>query len=416
MMQTQIPLTDEARQALERAANEARRRGYASVTPEHLLLALIHDANGGAARLLGAFGVDAPRLRQAVEATLDEGGPFAPPEVTYSAQVRRVLERASREARALLSGLRAVHLLLGILSDGSSHSARLLGEAGVSLESARAWLSLSVPRQRVSATVSAPMPEPYAPPTGPVPLSVSPVFLGLLAVTALAAGLTFAGIAARIMLFVFVVGGWVVSLSLHEFGHALVAYVGGDRSVRDKGYLTLNPFRYTHVFLSIIMPLIFLAMGGIGLPGGAVYINLAAIPRKSMRSLVSAAGPLASSACAGLLLLPFALGLDRWLLPGHREFWAGLALIAFLELTAVFFNLLPIPGLDGFGIIAPYLPERVLRVVARARGLMFILFFLLFMTPLGSAFFGTIALMAGFIGLDTRLVIEGLQLFRFWGS
>ena len=42
-----------------------------------------------------------------------------------------------------------------------------------------------------------------------------------------------------------VLGGWAVSLCLHEFGHAAVAYRGGDRSVRGKGYLTLDIRRYT---------------------------------------------------------------------------------------------------------------------------------------------------------------------------
>jgi Zn-dependent protease len=39
---------------------------------------------------------------------------------------------------------------------------------------------------------------------------------------------------------------WVFSVCLHEFGHAYVAYRGGDYTVRDKGYLTLNPLHYTH--------------------------------------------------------------------------------------------------------------------------------------------------------------------------
>ncbi|MFQ3628339.1 MAG: site-2 protease family protein, partial [Cyanobacteriota bacterium] len=44
-----------------------------------------------------------------------------------------------------------------------------------------------------------------------------------------------------VALFVFVV--WIASVCLHEFGHALVAYWGGDRSVKEKGYLTLNPLK-----------------------------------------------------------------------------------------------------------------------------------------------------------------------------
>ena len=50
------------------------------------------------------------------------------------------------------------------------------------------------------------------------------------------------------MVFFLIVGvGWVFSVCVHEFAHAVVAYRGGDRTVADKGYLTMNPLKYTHV-------------------------------------------------------------------------------------------------------------------------------------------------------------------------
>jgi Zn-dependent protease len=45
----------------------------------------------------------------------------------------------------------------------------------------------------------------------------------------------------NIGVFVFVTAGWLVSLCLHEFAHAYMAYHSGDRSVEEQGYLTLNP-------------------------------------------------------------------------------------------------------------------------------------------------------------------------------
>ena len=66
---------------------------------------------------------------------------------------------------------------------------------------------------------------------------------------------------------------WVFSVCIHEWGHAFVAYHGGDYTVKDKGYLTLNPIHYTHPVTSILLPALFMMMGGIGLPGGAVYID-----------------------------------------------------------------------------------------------------------------------------------------------
>ena len=77
--------------------------------------------------------------------------------------------------------------------------------------------------------------------------------------------------------FIIVTVLWIFSVCIHEFGHAIVAYWGGDHTVKDKGYLTLNPLRYANPVMSLLIPLVFLAMGGIGFPGGAVYINTQAL-------------------------------------------------------------------------------------------------------------------------------------------
>src|SRR5690606_40584306 len=53
----------------------------------------------------------------------------------------------------------------------------------------------------------------------------------------------------QIAVFGFVLAAWMVSLCLHEFGHAYLAYRSGDRSVASKGYLTLNPFKYSDAVL-----------------------------------------------------------------------------------------------------------------------------------------------------------------------
>jgi len=123
-------------------------------------------------------------------------------------------------------------------------------------------------------------------------LTISGSFLALVA-----ASLSLAAITVklpefgRFAVFPFVAAGWLISLCLHEFGHAIVAYRSGDLSVRDKGYLTLDPLRYTNLQFSILWPLVFLAIGGIGLPGGAVYVNMGVLRSPGHRTLVSAAGP-----------------------------------------------------------------------------------------------------------------------------
>ena len=154
------------------------------------------------------------------------------------------------------------------------------------------------------------------------------------------------------MTFVVVILGWVVSLTLHEFSHAFVAYRGGDFTVKEKGYLTFNPLKYTHPVYSILLPMIFLLLGGIGLPGGAVYIETWRLYSDKWKTAVSLAGPISN------LFLAFLLGMIRRFGPvTNTGIWPGLAFLGFLQVTAALFNLLPVPPFDGFGAIRPYLSK-----------------------------------------------------------
>jgi Zn-dependent protease len=242
--------------------------------------------------------------------------------------------------------------------------------------------------------------------------NISPVFVALLVITVVAGVGLFQGWAStRIMALAFVLGGWIVALCLHEFGHAVTAYLGGDYSVVQQGYLTLNPLKYTHPVLSILMPVALLIMGGIGLPGGAVYINVGYLKSRRWHSFVSAGGPLTSLLTALALALPLASGLvtpDN----AHVDFWAAYSVLAFIAITALFFNLLPIPGLDGFGILAPFLPPTWLRRVRGFGSFTLILIFAIFWTPnpINVAFWRFIIAILNFLQLDFDLVRYGLSL------
>lgn len=219
---------------------------------------------------------------------------------------------------------------------------------------------------------------------------------------------------ARIWAPVFVLSGWVVSLSLHEFGHAFSAYYFGDYSVKEKGYLTLNPLHYTQPFLSIIMPVAFLMMGGIGLPGGAVYINYSKIKTRAERSIVSIAGPTANLILTLLLLAVF-LSFD-FTVNAHVPFRAAMALLIFLQISAIILNLLPIPGLDGFGIIEPFLSAAFINRIRNVAGMVvLILFALLFSdTFVSRAFWSAILYLSDQLGISLDLIRSGLALVRFW--
>jgi tetratricopeptide (TPR) repeat protein len=163
---------------------------------------------------------------------------------------------------------------------------------------------------------------------------------------------------------IFVCLGWMISLCVHEFGHAIAAYWGGDTSVKDKGYLTLNPLKYTDPGLSLLLPLFFLMMGGFALPGGAVYINTSKLRNRWWNSAVSAAGCVAEFFVVIILALVFhaiwnqeTFNLER---NGENSLYVSsilsIAYVIFLNIYVIFINLLPIPGLDGYGIIQPWIP------------------------------------------------------------
>jgi Zn-dependent protease len=243
----------------------------------------------------------------------------------------------------------------------------------------------------------------------------SPVFLAIVAAFVGAGwALWTDALPAKYAAFLFVVAGWVLSLCLHEYAHAVVAYHGGDRSVAAQGYLTLDPRRYTHAVYSIVLPLLFVLLGGIGLPGGAVFINHAALPGRLRKSLVSAAGPLTNIVFALATLVPVALaGVSG--ATTHLAFWAALAFLGFLQVTASVLNLLPVPGLDGFGIVEPWLPRDTARSAAKVApyGLL-LLFALLWIPPLNAAFFRVVYWFLGIVGVPEGLVGLGDTLFRFW--
>jgi Zn-dependent protease len=213
------------------------------------------------------------------------------------------------------------------------------------------------------------------------------------------------------MTFIIVLVGWVFSLCLHEFSHALVAYYGGDTTVREKGYLTFNPLKYTHPVYSLLLPLLFLVLGGIGLPGGAVYIETWRLRSRGWRTAVSLAGPAAN------LLLAILLGLLLRFGPVTTGgIWPGLGFLAFLQVSALVLNLIPLPPFDGFGAIEPYLPVDLDTRLMQTRGMLsFAVFFLLWYVPfINDAFWGLVLFIANLAGVPLQLVQLGLRGFQFW--
>lgn len=168
-----------------------------------------------------------------------------------------------------------------------------------------------------------------------------------------------AGTAAKATALAVVLSGAVLGLVFHEWAHAIVAYYGGDRSVADKGYLTLDVRHYSNPVLSIGMPIAFLLLGGLPLPGGAVWIRDDLLRTKWWNSAVSLAGPAVNFIGA---LAIYAV-INSGLLGDHEVLAGALSFLAFIEVGIVILNLLPIPGLDGYGVIEPHLSDGIRRVM-----------------------------------------------------
>lgn len=244
----------------------------------------------------------------------------------------------------------------------------------------------------------------------------SPIFLAVVAVTVVGGILAWTAptpvsVAARIGVFVLVLAGWIVTVCLHEFGHAYTAFRAGDHEVELRGYLTLNPLKYSHPLLSVILPVVFIAIGGIGLPGGAVYLRTGMFEPKVQRR-ISLAGPAANALVAVILLVVIRVfGMNG----GHTAFWWGLSFLAFLQVMATILNLLPIPGLDGYAAVEPYLSHDTRRALANFKGYgLLILVAFLFVPQVNAVFFDAIYWVFGLSGVPEIYAQYGNYLMRFW--
>ena len=403
-------LTPQARAILEQATQAATQRATSTVEPRHILYALL-DGNHLATQELSKAGIDPKALRQSVEAQLPLGDPTNSKPATLSADAQRVVRSAFKEAVHL--GHRrvdALHLLLGLLYLNDDPANKLLVEAGVSLYALRQTV-LEAPkrfqtRQRDTLRAN---------------VRPSPVFLGLVVVM-IASGvglwLNPGEVWSGPLTTICIISGWVVSLCLHEFGHALAAYLGGDTSVGEAGYLTLNPLRYTHPLLSIIFPLLILVMGGLGLPGGAVYIRTSALRSTRWEALVSAAGPLGTLLFCLLISIPFYFDWLNWVTETNWYFWPALAFLGFLQVTSLLFNLLPIPPLDGFNLLATLFPAHVRYQLQAMGNIGFMLLMFLFWTdnPITTAFWRFAFLTAARLQIPVELISTGYQQFAWWNG
>jgi len=130
--------TDRARRVVVLAQEEARMLNHNYIGTEHLLLGLVHEGEGVAARALDSLGVSLETVRLQVEEMIGQGQQAPSGHIPFTPRVKKVLELAGQEAEDL--GHKYVgteHLLLGLIREGEGVAAQVLARLGVDLAGAR---------------------------------------------------------------------------------------------------------------------------------------------------------------------------------------------------------------------------------------------------------------------------------------
>lgn len=183
------------------------------------------------------------------------------------------------------------------------------------------------------------------------------------------------------MITVFFVIVLVFSVILHEISHGYIALRLGDTTAKDAGRLTLNPLAHIDIFGTILFPIM------MSLVGGPVFGWAKPVPYdprflknpKRASGLIALAGPASNLALACVFAL-FYHGLSFFSQSATIDSLASLiVIIVQVNVSLAVFNLLPIPPLDGSGLLFALLPQGSERVEFFLRQFgFFILIFLMY--------------------------------------
>ena len=165
----------------------------------------------------------------------------------------------------------------------------------------------------------------------------------------------------------------IIGIVVHESAHALAAYALGDSTARSRGRISLNPLAHIDPFGTVLLPLLMVLAGG---PVFAyakpvpVYLGNLKNPKRD-EVLVALAGPLSNILVAFVAALVYGVLLGAVLIPGLSAgtlslgFANGIAsflvTLMSVNLSLAFFNLIPLPPLDGSSILVLFLKGEALR-------------------------------------------------------
>ena len=160
----------------------------------------------------------------------------------------------------------------------------------------------------------------------------------------------------------------ILGITVHESAHALCAYALGDHTARARGRISLNPLAHIDPFGTVILPLIMIALGG---PVFAfakpvlVYLGNLKHPKRD-EVMVALAGP-ASNIVLAVIAAALVSTLNPALMNGMLDYGTATVILNVLvtvlsvNLSLAFFNLIPLPPLDGSSILVPFLKGEALR-------------------------------------------------------
>ena len=130
--------SERARRVLSLAQEEAQRFNHNYIGTEHILLGLVREADGVAAKVLSSLGVELIKVRSAVEFIIGRGERAAPGEIGLTPRAKKVIELAVDEARRLSHHyIGTEHLLIGLMREGEGVAAGVLESLGVNLDKIR---------------------------------------------------------------------------------------------------------------------------------------------------------------------------------------------------------------------------------------------------------------------------------------
>ena len=124
--------TDRARRVVVLAQEEARMLNHNYIGTEHILLGLIHEGEGVAAKALESLGISLEAVRQQVEEIIGQGQQAPSGHIPFTPRAKKVLELSLREAIALKStSIGDAHILLGLLREGEGLAMKMIHDRGI---------------------------------------------------------------------------------------------------------------------------------------------------------------------------------------------------------------------------------------------------------------------------------------------